>query len=198
MPKMMLPALLACALVAGCQNGLAVTAGGAVTEDLSVTPKAAYAMLRAHPDTVHLVDVRTPAEYIWVGHATMARNIPVQFLTRKWDAAAGGLVVELNPTFVDDVARAYRPTDTILVMCHSGRRGLDAMAQLRKAGWKDVLNVAGGFAGFRGMNCDCPGAQPVIKPGWKESNLPWTYDLEEGLMYLEQPQPVAATRATPQ
>ena len=34
-------------------------------------------MWKADPERVHLIDVRTPEEYVFVGHAEMARNIPL-------------------------------------------------------------------------------------------------------------------------
>ena len=43
---------------------------------LYVTSLEAYEMWKADPDSVTIVDVRTPEEYIFVGHAPMARNVP--------------------------------------------------------------------------------------------------------------------------
>jgi hypothetical protein len=43
---------------------------------LYVTPREAYEMWMADPDGVNILDVRSFEEYIFVGHAEMARNIP--------------------------------------------------------------------------------------------------------------------------
>jgi len=36
----------------------------------------AYKMGKTSPVQVHILDVRTPEEYVFVGHAEMAGNIP--------------------------------------------------------------------------------------------------------------------------
>ena len=41
-----------------------------------VTAQEAYEMWKSNPGQVNILDVRTPEEYIFVGHAEMARNIP--------------------------------------------------------------------------------------------------------------------------
>ena len=44
---------------------------------LYVTAKEAYEKWKAEPDKVKIIDVRTPEEYLFVGHPTMAWKIPV-------------------------------------------------------------------------------------------------------------------------
>jgi rhodanese-related sulfurtransferase len=44
---------------------------------LYVTAKEAHQKWQANPDQVMIIDVRTPEEYLFVGHPTMAWNIPV-------------------------------------------------------------------------------------------------------------------------
>ena len=44
-----------------------------------VTAEEAYAMWKNEPMKVHILDVRTPEEYVFVGHAEMARNIPLLY-----------------------------------------------------------------------------------------------------------------------
>ena len=45
---------------------------------LYVTAREAYDMWQADPERVRILDVRTPEEYVFVGHAPMAWNIPVR------------------------------------------------------------------------------------------------------------------------
>ena len=45
-----------------------------------VTAQEAYAMWKAEPERIKILDVRTPEEYIFVGHPDMARNIPLLFV----------------------------------------------------------------------------------------------------------------------
>ncbi len=47
------------------------------TLELYVTAKEAYDMWKANPDKVKILDVRTQDEYIYIGHAAMAWNIPL-------------------------------------------------------------------------------------------------------------------------
>ena len=51
------------------------------TLGLYVTAAQAYEKWKAAPDSVKVIDVRTPEEYAFVGHAEMAWNIPVAFVT---------------------------------------------------------------------------------------------------------------------
>ncbi len=44
---------------------------------LYMTAKEAYEAWKAGPDRVKIIDVRTPEEYLFVGHPTMAWKIPV-------------------------------------------------------------------------------------------------------------------------
>ena len=44
---------------------------------LYVTAKEAYEKWQAEPEKVKIIDVRTPEEYLFVGHPTMAWKIPV-------------------------------------------------------------------------------------------------------------------------
>ena len=53
------------------------------TLGLYVTAAQAYAMWKAAPDEVKLIDVRTPEEYGFIGHPEGAWNIPLAFVTYK-------------------------------------------------------------------------------------------------------------------
>jgi rhodanese-related sulfurtransferase len=150
------------------------------------TPKEAFTQWKATPDKVYILDVRTPAEYIFIGHAPMARNIPVKLLTDKWDADKRKPVMRANPSFIEDVRKAYKPDDTILVMCKSGQRAADAVKQMKAAGYTNVLNIEGGFEGLRDTDCGDPTTGKLLKPGWKNSGLLWVYDLDPDSMYLPE------------
>ena len=52
---------------------------------LYVTAKEAYEKWKAEPDKVKIIDVRTPEEYLFVGHPTMAWKIPVAVQIYEWD-----------------------------------------------------------------------------------------------------------------
>jgi len=147
---------------------------------LYVTPPEAYEMWKADPDNVHILDVRSFEEYIFVGHAEMARNIPLVF--PKYEPPECS--VEPNPDFVSSAESVFDPDDTILVMCVSGHRAAMAVNQLAKAGFKKVYNI---INGLEGEKVDDPGSVYHGKPmrnGWKNCGLPWTYDFDPDLMWV--------------
>jgi hypothetical protein len=57
------------------------------TLGLYVTAKEAYEKWKAEPDKVKIIDVRTPEEYLFVGHPAMAWKIPVAAQTYEWSPA---------------------------------------------------------------------------------------------------------------
>jgi len=106
-------------------------------------------MWKTSPVQVHILDFRTPEEYVFVGHAEMARNIPLLFVKHEWNAETNQLAVESNPDFITEVRRQFKPTDTILVMCRSGDRSAMAVNALAKAGFVNVYNIIDGMEGDR-------------------------------------------------
>ena len=151
---------------------------------LYVTAKQAYQKWQADPDGVKILDVRTPEEYIFVGHPAMAQNIPLLLIQHKWSAARKGPVMTPNRKFVEQVKRTYRPGDTILIMCRSGGRSAAAVDVLSDAGFKRVYTVTDGFEGDKVRDPASPSLGKRTKNGWRNSEIPWTYDLKPELMYL--------------
>ncbi len=94
----------------------------------------AYEMRKAEPEQVNIIDVRTPEEYVFVGHPEMARNIPLVFAKHQWDADQNQFVMEPNPDFISRVKGLHTSTDTLLVMCRSGGRGPRPSTRLPKPG----------------------------------------------------------------
>jgi rhodanese-related sulfurtransferase len=142
-----------------------------------VTAQEAYEMWKTSPKKVHILDVRTPEEYVFVGHAEMARNIPVLFVKHEWNAETNQFTVEPNPDFIPEAKRRFAPSDTILVMCRSGDRSAMAVDALAKAGFVNVYNI---IDGMEGDMVDDPNSKhhgKRMKNGWKNSGSPWTYDV---------------------
>ena len=103
-----------------------------------VTPQEAYEMWRADTDRVHILDVRTFEECIFVGHVESARNIPLVF--PRYDPDGPSMPGrppccsgEFNPDFVAKVQEAFDPDDRILVMCATGGRGAMSVNLLAQA-----------------------------------------------------------------
>lgn len=150
---------------------------------LYITAKEAFSRWHVDSDKVIVLDVRTPEEYIFVGHAPMAKNIPVRVLNQELTAKNIKVVMEPNPDFVSQVKRDYKADDTILVMCRSGGRSAIAVNLLAEAGFKNVYNVTDGFEGDTVKDPQSYFNGKRLKNGWKNSGAPWTYELDPNLMY---------------
>jgi rhodanese-related sulfurtransferase len=145
---------------------------------LYVTSKAAYDKWKAEPEKVKILDVRTPEEYIFVGHAKMAWNVPLLFLSYEWNPSKRHFAMKPNPDFLTQVKEVAKTTDTLLVMCRSGGRSAMAVDRLAEAGFSNVYNIVDGMEGDL---VDDPASEfhgKRMKNGWKNSGLPWTYDLD--------------------
>ena len=116
---------------------------------LYVTAKDAFEKWNDSSEEVVILDVRDPAEYLFVGHAPMARNIPFKLFSAEKTAQKRKLAMETNPNFIAEVKKRYQVTDTILIMCRSGGRSAEAANLLAKEGFKKVYTITDGFEGDR-------------------------------------------------
>jgi rhodanese-related sulfurtransferase len=119
----------------------------------------------------YLVDVRSVAEYVLVGHPTMAVSLPLSF----WDEHQANFIT--NENFLQDLKRRFKPDDTLIFICRSGGRSLRAAQSALSAGYSRVYNVIEGFEG----QSDEKGYR--TKGGWKNSGLPYTYEVNAKLTY---------------
>jgi rhodanese-related sulfurtransferase len=159
--------------------------GKQTTLGLYVTAAQAYDMWKAAPDKVKLIDVRTPEEYAFIGHAEKAWNIPYAFVTYSRKDGKTEYGPKRNPAFVDEVKRFTRPGDTLLVMCRSGDRSAKAVDLLAAAGIKDVYSVIDGVEGDKVTDPDSVFVGKRMKNGWKNS-APWVYTLDPEKIILEE------------
>ena len=150
---------------------------------LYLTAKEAFSKWHAGSDKVVILDVRTPEEYIFVGHAPMARNIPVRVFNQELTTEKRRPVMEMNSAFVFQVKKDYKASDTILIMCRSGGRSALAVNLLAEAGFRKVYNVIDGFEGDAVKDPQSYYYGKRVKNGWRNSGAPWTYKFEPNLMY---------------
>ena len=148
------------------------------TEDIyedDLSPKEAYEMQQKG---AVLIDVRTPSEFIYAGHALGVINVPLLYfdyepkkveirikaseyeLAKKKASDAHKLYLlgtKENDKFLDDVKRivAKLHPKALLIICRSGERSRHAANILAKNGFENVYNVEEGFL------------------GWKREGLPW-------------------------
>jgi len=152
---------------------------------LYLSAKEAYEMKKAGGDKVLLIDVRTPEEIQYVGNLgdMMDANIPYQFNDiSAFDAKKKVYANSLNSNFtvaVDELVskKGMGKDATIIVSCRSGDRSAVSANLLAKDGYTKVYSVIDGIEGD--MSKD--GRRSVN--GWKNANLPWTYNMNKDTMY---------------
>jgi rhodanese-related sulfurtransferase len=122
-------------------------------------PKEAWAFLQATPEAV-FVDVRMEIESMYVGRPPGSINIPwYEYPEFEADADA----------FVATVKSEVKTLDqTVVLICRSGSRTLDAGKALLDAGFAKVINVLHGFEG----DLDANDHRSTIN-GWRFDGLPW-------------------------
>ena len=86
--------------------------------------------------TIHLIDVRTPAEYGSI-HAEGAINHPMESL-------------DLNNL-------PFSKSDEVHVICQSGGRSMKVSQKLEAAGFSNIINIEGGTSAWQAANL------PVVK-----------------------------------
>jgi rhodanese-related sulfurtransferase len=115
---------------------------------------------------VHLVDVRTEAEFAFVGHPVGAVNVPLM----RFDPKTYGMAP--NPKFLEEIRARFSPDDTLLMICRSGSRSGKAAKLLAEAGYRKSFNVMEGVEG----DPDADGHRTVN--GWKVRGLPYEYAVD--------------------
>jgi rhodanese-related sulfurtransferase len=168
----------------GQEGSHKLSEGKLTTLELYITAKEAHEKWKADPKNVRILDVRTPEEYIFIGHAEMALNIPVALQTYQWDADKRHFSIKPNPDFVSQVKKWANPADTILVMCRSGGRSAISVNLLAEAGFKNVYNIIDGMEGDKVDDPESIFHGKRMRNGWKNSGLPWTYDINPERMRL--------------
>jgi rhodanese-related sulfurtransferase len=123
----------------------------------------------AKDENAVLVDVRTRAEWAFVGVADLS-SVGKQPLLMEWQGFPDNRV---NPAFVEQLAEALNrvgadKTTELLFICRSGGRSLMAARAMASAGFTRCRNVTDGFEG--GLD---PGRHRGRLGGWKAQGLPW-------------------------
>lgn len=122
-----------------------------------LTPQEASDLLRLAPGA-KLVDVRTRAEWDWVGRVPGAVEI-------EWNQYPGST---RNPHFLAELKRQVDPEALVMFLCRSGVRSIGAAAAATEAGYNSCYNVLEGFEGDKDAN----GHRNNIG-GWRKAGLPW-------------------------
>lgn len=123
----------------------------------ALTPAEAHEILQLAPGS-KLVDVRTRAEWEWVGRIPNAVEI-------EWQSWPGG---QPNPQFVPQLKREVDAESLVMFICRSGARSGAAARAAKEAGYGQAYNVLEGFEGDRDAN-----GQRNRIGGWRFAGLPW-------------------------
>jgi rhodanese-related sulfurtransferase len=124
----------------------------------ALLPAEAHAVLKQAPGS-KLVDVRTQAEWDYVGH------IPESVLV-EWNTYPSG---QRNPAFLKELEAQVAKTDApVMFLCRSGARSHHAAQAATRAGYANSYNILEGFEGDKDEN----GHRNTVG-GWRVAGLPW-------------------------
>ena len=123
----------------------------------ALLPQEAFELWKTLPGA-QLVDVRTRAEWDWVGRIPAAIEI-------EW---LGYPDNRPNPGFVQQLQQRVEPGAPVLFICRSGGRSHHAAMLATQAGYSNCYNVLEGFEGDR----DPQGHRNTVG-GWRAAGLPW-------------------------
>lgn len=144
-----------------------------------LTAQETFEIMKSEPNKTLFVDVRTRSELMFVGMTDIVDG-HVAFVELnefgEWDDKNNRFKLEANPAFSQGVerlltAKGLTKSDRVILMCRSGDRSARGVNALAEAGFTNVFNQLEGFEG----DLSKEGRRTVN--GWKNSSLPWSYNL---------------------
>ena len=161
----------------------------------------AYDMLNTMVDTF-LIDVRTRAEYQFVGHPSKAYLFPYMFMTKDLvnvDEKYEYQHTQKNKAFIDEIGKVFKKSDNLLIICRDGTKSALAAKELIDAGFKKIFDVEDGFEGAEFPFHEDDNKQKFYRQlakrnkifnfrhrryrGWQWWGLPWTYEIDPKYIY---------------
>lgn len=129
-----------------------------------LTPAQAWEQLQTNP-SAKLIDVRTQAEWVYVGVPDLS-SVGKQPILVQWQTFPA---MARNEAFADQLkSQGVAPSDTLLFLCRSGVRSKAAAELLTQLGYGAAYNILDGFEGPLDGSRHRGGAS-----GWKAAGLPW-------------------------
>jgi len=123
----------------------------------ALTPAEAHQVWQLAPGA-RLVDVRTRAEWDWVGRIPDAVEV-------EWMGYPGN---QPNPNFLAQLKQQVDPEALVMFICRSGARSNNAARMATENGYTDCYNILEGFEGDKDAN-----GQRNRVGGWRKAGLPW-------------------------
>ena len=124
----------------------------------ALTPKEACEIWQLAPGA-RLVDVRTRAEWDWVGRIPGAEEI-------EWMSYPSN---QPNTSFLAQLKQSVDPEALVMFICRSGARSHNAACLASNAGYNECYNVLEGFEG----DANSQGQRGDLG-GWRLHGLPWS------------------------
>ena len=153
-------------------------------QGLYLTAKEAYSVMTEKSEPLVFIDVRSQLELEFVGWTPLVDlNIPYKmkemsnFNSKKhrFSFVPNSDFLLAISEFLED--SGFNKQTKIILMCRSGHRSAKAATLMFEAGYKNVYTVSDGFEGDKKEG-------KRVANGWKNSNLPWNYNLDEDKMYI--------------
>lgn len=123
----------------------------------ALTPTEAHTVTQHHTDA-KIVDVRTRAEWDWVGRVPNAVEIEIMSYPGS----------RPNAAFLEELQKQVPKDAVVMFLCRSGGRSHNAAGFATQAGYQNCYNVLEGFEGDR----DDKGHRGNVG-GWRHAGLPW-------------------------
>lgn len=124
----------------------------------ALTPNEAHELMQHHANA-KLVDVRTRAEWDWVGRVPGALEVEIMSYPGN----------RPNQAFVEELEKKVPKDALVMFLCRSGGRSHNAAGFATQAGYTNCYNVLEGFEGDR----DASGQRNKVG-GWRAAGLPWS------------------------
>lgn len=160
----------------------------------------AYDKLNTVPNTF-LIDVRTRAEYQYVGHPANAYHFPYMISGDKLvlNGEKYEYQTKKNKNFLAEINKVFKKTDNLLILSRDGVMSALAAKELLNAGYKNIYDIKDGFEGpefptnddenlqkwyrLLAKRNNVEGYQHRRHYGWQWWGLPWTYEIDAKYAY---------------
>ncbi len=161
------------------------------TSEYYLSALEAYSLKKQKNDRLLFVDIRTPAELVFVGKPdNIDINIPFMNIHyNHWDSDKSFFKKTPNENFVSDFnkfldLRKLTKNTPIILLCRSGKRSAKAANVLTSKGYSKVYTIVEGFEGDKAKQGNNKGKRVVN--GWKKQGLPWSYQVSQNDFYSIQ------------
>jgi rhodanese-related sulfurtransferase len=149
-----------------------------------LSAQEAYYLKKKKNNGLLFVDIRTPAELVFVGKPdNIDINIPFMNIDfNQWDSDKSFFKKIPNESFVSDFnklldLKKLTKNTPIILLCRSGKRSAKAVNVLTAKGYSKVYTIVEGFEGDKAKEGNNKGKRVVN--GWKKQGLPWSYQVTQ-------------------